>query len=261
MIFSGLFRSRGLVSKSQQALALLCLCSGATLSCVSQSNSEAFSERLRTYPSKVDARFAKSNRFAFSELRVGQWATYRWNAAQGSDLYSIKVVGPGDLPWSYWIEEELENASGKSLAKSLWILDPSRAASAAQNPIFAPTLSDLGKAVRVITKVDGDDAKEDAEVSGSDRQGVLPLLQSRPSFLSQVQPGKVRKRAVKAGTFAGCFQSEVRLSRWKGLENPKAFSGCFDPQVPFWGVVDAVDPEGRVWELYAFGFSGAKSDF
>lgn len=196
----------------------------------------------------------KSYRFAPPPLRGGQWATYLVgeNTPQPF-VYTIKVIEKGDLPYSFWLEEERHSRVARVVARSQFLMDESRVAVAGAQEAFEPVITDFGRNVRTVVVEGGGSPRE---LPRSETPSGLFALKSRVALFGGAELTRPRKANVRAGEFEGCFEASGVLTL-EGREGP--VSGCLDPQVPLHGLVEGRDPLGRRWELVDFGFSGATS--
>ncbi len=202
----------------------------------------------------------KSARFVPAPLRSGQWATYLVGANTPSPLvYTIKVLEEGDLPYSFWFEEELASSETRVVARSQFLMDEARVAVAnareaeSWGEAFAAVVTDYGRNVRTLVSTNG---ASPIEVPRSDTPPGLFILRTRAALFGGAEVSRPRQAKVRAGVFEGCFEASGTMTM-EGREGP--VSGCLDPQVPVHGLIEGRDPLGRRWELMAFGFAGAKS--
>jgi|GEM_PF-5758723 len=199
--------------------------------------------------------FPKAPRFSPVPLRKGQWARYlvgRGTVTPG--VYTIKILGPGDLPYSFWFEEEWRQDGDVRVARSQILMDESRVAVVGQaREGFEPVVTDYGRNVRTLLSINGGSV---TEIPRNDLPPGLVVLQTRVAFFGGAEIGRARKALVPAGEFKGCYDVRGTMVM-NGREGPVA--GCADNGVPIHGLVDGRDPLGRQWELLASGFSGATS--
>lgn len=231
----------------------LCLSVGGT-ACVTggATGAEALEAALARKPG---ARMTpKSARFAPAPLRAGQWATYLVGEnTQAPFVYTIKVLEQGDLPYSFWLEEELQARDARVVARSQFLMDESRVAVAGAQDAFQPVITDFGRNVRTLVSRGGATAQE---LARNETPPGLFVLKTRAALFGGTEAFRPRKAKVRGGEFAGCFEASGTLTL-EGREGP--VSGCLDPQVPIHGLVEGRDPLGRRWELVDFGFAGAVS--
>ena len=196
----------------------------------------------------------KSARFAPAPLRGGQWASYLVGEnTQTPFVYTFKVLERGDLPFSFWFEEEFQDRASRVVARSQFLMDESRVAVAGAQNAFEPVITDFGRNIRTVVSEGGGSPKE---LLRNETPSGLYVLKSRAAFFGGTEAHRPRKAKVRGGEFAGCFEAAGTLTL-EGREGP--VSGCLDPQVPIHGLVEGRDPLGRRWELVDFGFSGAAS--
>jgi len=168
-------------------------------------------------------------------------------------VYTIKVLEAGDLPYSFWFEEQISSAKASLVARSQFLMDESRVAVAVAGGVFDAIITDYGRNIRTLVSSGGSSA---TELPRTETPWGLFGLKTRPALFGGVEAGRPRKAKVRAGAFEGCYESKGTMTM-EGREGP--ISGCLDPQVPIHGLVEGRDPLGRRWELVDFAFSGATS--
>lgn len=190
-----------------------------------------------------------STRFQPTPFRGGQFVHYLiTNADRSLTSYRVQIVKPGDLPFSYWLEEELFTEDRYLMTRNLIVMDDSRIAVASQDPEkYEPVITDFSRVVRVLERTEelGPYVEKNLALKDS-----LPAIDARISLLGSVQLKKNRKSVVKAGVFKACFDA---ISSVTFGGKPATLNACLDAQVPLHGIVDAKDSQGRRWELLDYG--------
>lgn len=223
--------------------------------CVAQGREErieALTLLSRKTPEKTEV--PRSVRFEPRPIAPGQWVQYLIQAPGGVlASYKLKVLRVGEVPQSFWLEEEWVSAEEFAIARQLVMMDESRLVVAEREGArFAPAVTDYGTFRDIIFW----DSNKDSVETMYNPTRALHLLGAKLAWVAGAGFGKVRKSEVKAGVFKGCHEGTSAL-RMENVYGTMAF--CADPQVPLSGIVEGRDPLGRSWELVDFGTTGAKS--
>lgn len=191
-------------------------------------------------------------------LRIGQYTQYKITTKHGEvQSFTLKVLDPGDFPFSYWLEGETLTPQEHKVVRALFMMDDARLAVAQHSPqSFEPQIQDFTRVNEIIRW-------------NKKMQRPMPVPQKnldsynfKPSFLDQLKVGKKKSVKVPAGQFKGCFESVSKVTDAFGWDTPVSkLTSCLDASVPLNGIVEATDSQGNTWELVNFGVKGAKSGF
>jgi hypothetical protein len=220
-------------------LAVLC-CALAASGCKTiNAQAKAATDRMLGEHAPASAEHGdRATRMTWAE---GQWAVYRITTPDGPAVYRISVVGrEGD---AFWIEVAMFDYYQAGWQKML---------------ISGYDAADVGtvkqlRIRRLIMWQPYGEQKEPTEMPPFMAPMVEGALRSMVLALSDAPPQTV---TVPAGTFAARTQHATVQLMGVSDEVDVWLNGA----VPVWGIVKQVSKREHVWELLAFGTSGAKAE-